>query len=215
MTITVSEHIEDIIDSEIPGEYRTIEPNPDVDALIKGAKNVFLFGKAGSGKTAYLWGLYGKRRRRQLAEIYGPGHQSVTIAQPRETWDDGPCIIRGSLFIGEERTRHPSAPPAPSMRIITEPGDILRHRWDRVWLDEIANLPGILAIDDVGCVGQSDWLTEAVYQIGNVRRANKLLTAWSSNLNPSQISERFTPAIASRITGGAVAEIRGKDRRKS
>lgn len=213
--ITVSEHIDDIIDSEIPAEYREIIPDAEADAKLRGSKNAFIHGEPGSGKTAYLWGMYGKRRRRQLSEIYGPGHQNVVIAQPRETWDDGPCIIRGSIFIGEERTRHPSAPPVPSMRIITEPGDILRHRWDRVWLDEIANLQGILAIDDVGCVGQSDWLTEAIYQIGNVRRANKLLTAWSSNLNPAQIAERFTPAIASRITGGAVAEIRGKDRRKT
>jgi hypothetical protein len=101
-----------------------------------------------------------------------------------------------------------------SAEVISEANDILRNRFDRGWLDRCAQIPIRLVVDDVGFMPKpSDWALEAVYCLANDRRASGLKTIWTTNLTPDQIRDAYGQAIASRLLGGEVIEIDGRDRR--
>lgn len=203
---TVGAYISDALKSEIPKEYWQIPPEGSTMDRIRGFSNALLHGSPGTGKTAFLWALYGKMRKEQMAGEL----EDLTAQVVDETGDR--VLFRDKSGKGGILA---SANEEPPMRIISEPVDIMRHRYDRAWIDEVSSFIGVMAIDDIGAIGKSDWLTEALYGIADVRRARKLRTLWASNLNPRQIAAAFSPAIASRICGGAIVEVSGKDRRAS
>lgn len=63
------------------------------------------------------------------------------------------------------------------------------------------------------CEPASDWIIEALYAIANGRRSKELITVYSSNLTPAELAAKYSPAIASRLCGGSVIELAGRDRR--
>ncbi len=73
---------------------------------------------------------------------------------------------------------------------------------------------GLLIIDDIGAEKGSDYAIQELYRITDYREKWALKTLITTNLNPAEISKRFQPRLASRITGGLTFEYKGKDRRK-
>ncbi len=97
--------------------------------------------------------------------------------------------------------------------LLAETGHIRVHRYDREALQELIDYPQWLAMDDIGVVEPNEWVREALYHLANERRASNRTTVWTSNLSPQKIRDTFGAAIASRILGGVVIEVDGKDRR--
>lgn len=191
---------EDDFDQDIPEEYWDAMLLPDLKLELERSRTILLTGAPGTGKTHQAWAMIRANRRRRCRHLLG--HHEV-VNRPydkskesvREKW------VRENLRSDE-------------VKIISESNDILRHRYDRDWLDEISMFQDWLVIDDVGfSLRPNDWAIEAIYSLANTRRSLKLQTLWTSNLDPEQIKTVYSPAIASRLMGGAVLQMGGADRR--
>lgn len=60
----------------------------------------------------------------------------------------------------------------------------------------------LLIIDDLGTEMTTQFTISALYQMVNSRMMNSRSTVISTNLTPESLSQRYSPQIASRITGG-------------
>jgi hypothetical protein len=218
------DHIAAILDREIPKEYRRVEM-PKAAAAIQALcdhpnRTLLLHGTSGTGKTLLAWVIYRRYRVAELLAAYGadvdPDRKDMecTLVAGRTDYEDGREFkLKPLLICPESDERLLAEIPCHSARVVTEPSDILRHRYDRSWLDEVANFPGVLLVDDVGCVPASDWVVEALYHIANWRRAWTLPTVYSTNWSQAELSAKFSPAISSRLCGGEVIQVTGQDRR--
>lgn len=73
----------------------------------------------------------------------------------------------------------------------------------------------LLVIDDLGFEGSpSEWAIAQLHGILTVRLGNRLPTIVTTNLTMAQVSERYTPAIASRLAAFHEIVVTGTDRRK-
>lgn len=218
------DHIAAILDREIPREYRRVEM-PKAAAAIQAmhdhpSRTLLLHGTPGTGKTLLSWVIFRRYRVAELLAVYEADDHperkdwACTFGHDFREYRDGQeVLVRGSLEFEETADTYRSFPEAKAARFITEPSDILRHRFDRAWLDEVACFPGVLIIDDVGCIPASDWVVEALYHIANHRRAWILPTVYSTNWSPTELAAKFSPAISSRLCGGEVIQVTGQDRR--
>lgn len=107
-----------------------------------------------------------------------------------------------------------TTPGRHKIHIISECADIDRYRFNYEWLDAWCEFPGTLCIDDIGYRTPGEWNTQAIYAISTFRRQHQLKTIWTTNLSTAEIGNQYTPAIASRLTGGLVIHTGGKDRRQ-
>jgi hypothetical protein len=192
----------------VPPAYLGAELLPRVRDILRGAwdpntgtgsSSVTLIGPPGTGKTRQAWAAFRANRRRRLGHLLGSvaaWDRNVEQVPERDSW------VRSIV-------RHVD----DQVRIISESGDILRHRWDRKWLDHIASYPYWMVIDDIGFAQSGDWSIEAIYHIANERLSWQLPTLWTTNLTPAQLRQVYSPAIASRLLGGNVINLNGKDRR--
>ena len=222
--MNLREHIEDLLDRDTPQEYRAIASEPALAQALASApgKTLLLHGAPGTGKTAQAWAMFRDLRRAELVkgyrcDVHPDLFDAACKRRPDSTdYDDGRQVtIIGGLEVAGLKSLLPKAPLNKVAKLITEPGDILRHRYDREWLDVCASFPGVLFVDDVGCVPSSDWVVESLYHLANARRAWGRPTVYSTNWSPIELASKFTPAIASRLCGGTVIEITGDDRRAS
>ncbi len=101
------------------------------------------------------------------------------------------------------------------IHVISECGDIDRHRYDWSYLDAWAEFKGVLCVDDIGYRKPLDWTLQAIYYLATYRRAHGLRVIWTTNLSVDRLEEYYGAPIASRITGGAVVQTGGEDRRKT
>ncbi len=94
--------------------------------------------------------------------------------------------------------------------------EIDRRRYDWDYADTLAHFRGLLMLDDVGyCRGHAtDWQVAAMHHVLSVRLDERLCTLITTNLDLHDIAEHFTPAIASRMSSGAVVCLGGKDWRQ-
>jgi hypothetical protein len=192
----------------IPEEFQGAELTAGLLAQLKKTPRPLSFalvGPPGTGKTRSLWAMVHSMRKRFMADRMGTEIRRGDIADGQYAYRRQSCedAIRSTLALGDGLT------------IITEVGDIRAKRYDRAALDDWAACPGWLAVDDIGAIEPNEWVKEALYHLANERRAHGLTTVWTSNKTPSQLRDTFGGAIASRILGGAVIEVEGKDRRVS
>ncbi len=116
--------------------------------------------------------------------------------------------LHKELTTGQEFTgQHP-------VHVISECGDIDRHRFDWDFLEEWAKFPGRLCVDDIGYRKPGEWTTQAIYYLANTRRQGKLKTIWTTNLTTDALKDYYGAAIASRIMGGVIFETGGPDKRQ-
>lgn len=60
----------------------------------------------------------------------------------------------------------------------------------------------LLILDDLGCEMTTRFVTKVLYDIVNGRLEQGKHTVMSTNLSTADIGQRYSPAIASRISGG-------------
>jgi len=184
-----------LVESEIPNEYHGAELSKQVGDMLNSAKALtgaaLIVGPPGVGKTRQLWACYRSLRIKQAERIAEDGSE-----EPAE-------FVRRFRF------------QKPRMQIINESWDIARNRYGYDWLEDVGKHPGWLAIDDIGSgKAANDWTMQAIYFLANHRRAWKLPTIWTTNLQQDQLASYFTPAIASRLCGGVIINPEGADRRQ-
>lgn len=84
---------------------------------------------------------------------------------------------------------------------------------ERAVRDEL-DIQAYLFIDDFGAENVTEWNTDIMYQLINMRYENKLRTFFASNLSLQQLAERSGDRIVSRIAEMCeVSKIDGPDRR--
>lgn len=190
----------------IPEEFRDAEVSPPLMAILKGSprpKSFALVGPPGTGKTRSLWAMLHAMRKHRMVQWMG-------MEIERRQLSDGEYATKRETYAQAiERVTDAQTP----MAIITEVGHLRAKRYDRAFLDACTSSDDWLAIDDIGAIEPNEWIREALYHLANERRANNRTTIWTSNLTPQKIRDTFGAAIASRILGGAVIEVDGKDRR--
>ena len=82
------------------------------------------------------------------------------------------------------------------------------------FLEEISEMGGILAIDDIGSEKLTDWVGETFYSIINTRYERMLPTFFSSNLSLPELAEKMGDRIDSRIAEMCqIIKLSGKDLR--
>lgn len=179
-------HVDDL-QYGIPVEYQGAELPASLRQILGNEQQtVAMVGAPGTGKTRNLWAMLYHARKARFKSLIG---------EPRTE-----PMVHGIT----SRDR---------VRIITEAGNIRAYRYDRAWLTDQCDWPHWLAIDDIGCIEPNEWVREAVYHLANERRAHNRRTIWTSNLDPDGLRSAFGGAIASRILGGVVVEVEGRDRR--
>lgn len=187
----------------VPREYQGAELNANLRKILKGKPSaVYLHGPPGCGKTRQAWAMVRHDRLNRMAALINEG-------------EDPPMLIRSHGLSAWVREETAAMVAADRVKIITESGDIRRHRYDRDWLDTAAKYPDWLVVDDIGFASPNEWVIEAIYHLSNERRAWKRPTVWTSNLTAAELVDKFSQAIASRLAGGEVVELSGEDRRLS
>lgn len=77
-----------------------------------------------------------------------------------------------------------------------------------------ANTP-VLVLDDLGATKESEWTEETLHRLVDNRYAWKRPTLFTSNIRPSQFTDRLGERIASRIDGMTTqVALTGPDRRR-
>ena len=95
---------------------------------------------------------------------------------------------------------------------------LMSYIWDNFALDAILFWPEILIIDDIGYRCHADqmpheWLQHCAYSIANHRSSYRLTTIWTTNLSMDRMRNAYGQMVASRVFGGRVITVGGKDRR--
>lgn len=106
-------------------------------------------------------------------------------------------------------------PGRHTVHVLSECGDVDRHRYDWEALDAWARFPRVLCVDDIGYRQPTQWTVQAVYYLATERRANRLKTIWTTNLTMDRLKENYGAAVVSRLAGGVVIQTGGHDRRMS
>jgi hypothetical protein len=200
---------DDILDT-LPIEYREAKASPmfiaETTAVVKAGSTLLVMGTPGIGKTYQLFGILRNTRMNaaksaiQTGETFAP-----TYDGKRWRFDPHEAQWRSAMIAKIKAN--------DAMRIISESSDIRRHRYDHDQLDAWCRFHGLLAVDDIGFVAPTEWVREAIYEIATHRRRHKLATIWTTNLNAASLDATFGGAITSRLGGGAVLALDGKDRR--
>ena len=205
------------LDDDVPEEYRKATLSPAARAkLNEWHPSVSLVGPPGTGKTRLCWAALRANRRRTFDRCAFV--QPAPARRLEDRWDGSwnvPQYETREVWLGEAMRR---IRLDDRVRIVSEAGDIRPHRHDRAWLEDLANwgtARHLLCVDDIGFTRKADdWVVEAVYHLANVRRAKQLPTLWTSNLEADALREVFGAAIASRILGGVLIPVEGRDRRQ-
>lgn len=117
-------------------------------------------------------------------------------------WGLHKALTTGKEFSGQ----HP-------VHVISECEDIDRFRFEWDWLEDCAQFPGRLCVDDIGYRKPGEWTLQAIYYLTNFRRKHKLKTIWTTNLSVEDLKEYYGAAITSRLMGGVVIQTGGEDKR--
>jgi DNA replication protein DnaC len=208
----VYERCSEIVWDSVPVEYRGATlPQPLVDLLNKKTVNILLYGPPGTGKTRLCWAIAVNGAVRKLKNIKSTEHHREVICSAATEYKNSLETFNSVVDrVSDECLSYISA------EIISESADILRHRYDREWLEKQAKIKIPLIVDDIGFMkAPSEWSQEAIYCLANERRANGRMTIWTTNLKPDEIRAAYGPAIASRLLGGQVIDVGGIDRRVS
>ncbi len=190
------------LDHSIPPQYVSAQllPALKVELNKDATKTVLLVGAPGTGKTYQAWAMLRANRRRFSGHLIGK--QWTKKYYPS---DDIPAI---RAYWARSLMRE------DNVSIISESNDILRHRYDRDWLATKAAYEWWLVVDDIGFNRKpTDWQLEAIYCLANERWSNGLRTLWTTNLEPDELKDVYSPAIASRLLSGSVLRMSGGDRR--
>jgi len=200
---------DDILDT-LPIEYRDAKASPEfvaeAAAIVKTGSTLLVMGTPGIGKTYQLFGILRNLRMNaaksaiQTGATFAPDYDGK-----RWRFDTNEAQWR-SAKVAKIKAND-------AMRIISESSDIRRHRYAHDQLDAWCGFHGLLAVDDIGFVAPTEWVREAIYEIATHRRRDKLATIWTTNLNAASLDATFGGAITSRLCGGSVLALDGKDRR--
>ena len=188
------------IDQSLPAEYRGAVAIPALVEAVINRGTVILLGPPGTGKTRQLYGLLRHHRARIKIrqEQYYEQRESGWRIPNREKW----AARSVAEIVAQDK-----------IEIISESTDVRGHRHDRAWLASAATHPGLLCVDDVGCVKPDTWVQEAIYELSTQRRMHDLRTVWTTNLSPEEFRSQFGAAITSRLLGGEALAMDGADRR--
>lgn len=96
----------------------------------------------------------------------------------------------------------------------------LRHEFDqpragrrRDLVGDLQGHPGLLMLDDLGAEKDTDFAIQELYRIVYMREAEDLKTIITSNYTPSEIGDKLSHRIMSRMASGDILKLRGVDRR--
>lgn len=184
----------DDLNDGIPIEYRGAKIMSDFQEALNNKSTILLLGAPGTGKTRQLWAAMLAQRVKRCEDKLNKAAKSMDL--PRGEW------VRRQ--IGRDR-----------VTIISEAADLVPMRYEWSWMKDLTAIPDWLMIDDIGFIAPTEWMRAAVYIIANERRAHGRPTVWTTNLTPDQLGEAYSPAIVSRLAGGAVLDLQGDDRRLS
>jgi len=114
----------------------------------------------------------------------GIGKTHISLAISKKVMQKGFDVVYMSapdLFTSLEKERFNQEPVAENMKKITE--------------------CDLLVIDDLGAEFTTSFTTAALYNIINTRLLSELPTIITANLSPSEIADRYSDRIASRLIG--------------
>lgn len=196
--------VESDLDHDVPPDFHGARLLPAVaDALRTRPVSLLLAGPNGVGKTRQAWAMVRASRRSRLTELFTEGE---SIAHE---WQHG----RGWTLPLERSAWAVRALGRDTVWLVSEVGDLRRHPFDFDWLDRPARFASWLVVDDVGASPPTPWVTDALYLLANERRGWKRPTVWTTHHPPERLRDVLGPAIASRLLGGMVLSLDGRDRR--
>ena len=196
--------VDDDLDHAIPPDFHGARLLPAVTEVLRSRPvSLLIAGPNGVGKTRQAWAMVRASRRSRLAALFSDGESIAHDWQHGQGWI---LPMKRAAWAAQRIGRD-------SVWIVSETSDVRRHHFDHDWLDQQARFPSWLVVDDVGASQPTPWVTDALYVLANERRAWKRPTVWTTHHQPEALRDVLGPAIASRLLGGAVLSLDGKDRR--
>jgi DNA replication protein DnaC len=196
--------VEKDLDHGVPPDFHGARLLPAVaDALRSRPVSLLLAGPNGVGKTRQAWAMVRAARRSRCAALFSDGETMTHVWQHGQGWN---LPLKRSAWAAEVLSRD-------TVLLISEVGDLRRHPFDFSWLDQSARFASWVVVDDVGASPPTPWVTDALYLLANERRSWKRPTVWTTHHPPERLRDVFGPAIASRLLGGMVLSLDGRDRR--
>lgn len=202
---------EDDISASLPSEYRGAKALKAISDAMRADKTVLISGPPGTGKTRQLWGLV-RNWRWNTAKTLRLHDLGESVDYELDFLDEERVWTEPERKVWAQRTIARIVRDQP-LTIISESTDLRAHRFDREWLAKAVACSGWLAIDDIGAIEPDMWVKEAIYEISTQRRKEGRGTIYTTNLTPDELRATFGGAIASRLMGGQMLLLDGRDRR--
>jgi hypothetical protein len=195
---------ENDLDHGVPPDFHGARLLPAIAIALRSRPvSLLLAGPNGVGKTRQAWAMVRAARRSRCAALFSDGQSIAHVWQPGRGWM---LPFTRSAWAAEALSRD-------GVLVISEVSDLRRHPFDFTWLDRPARFASWVVVDDVGASPPTPWVTDALYLLANERRSWKRPTVWTTHHPPERLRDVFGPAIASRLLGGMVLSLDGRDRR--